>query len=158
MAWWVDGEPDRVWLAERQPGQALWAVPIPVSGLDESARRPSVVVHEGAVIVTYERTSPLDDTLAEVVMARADTNGDFTRAVLATTSSAGRLDPMLHSRPGRLWVDWKNGAGEFGYAIASPSLVLEGTSTVPWTDPTWIGAEQVRLRIESLLAADGPPD
>jgi hypothetical protein len=53
---------------------------------------------------------------------------------------------MLHVAAGGLWLGWKHEPGEFGSATRDAG-VWNGGSPESWTDPSWIGVEDVRKRV-----------
>ena len=126
-----------------------------VSAIGEGARRPSVAAFNGALYLAYERPSQMPGVYSEVVVVRRDGNGALSVEAIfptAQTDAETRLDPILHAAAGRLWVDWKNAAGQMNYAHWQP-----GGWTSPVTracpDGSWIGAEMVRQLIRwSVLA------
>ncbi len=166
VTWWRDDWFDDVMLVRRPPGSADWSPATEVTGFFRSGRHPSVVVHDGAIKIVHEESlfgSPTVTLSIEqvsgwflqetVVVAGVDTvNGVETNGVSGLTPPE-RIDPMLHSFDGRLWVDWKNGNREFAYREFTSEGWGDAVSR-PWTDPTWLGVEMLRRSIRREILAD----
>jgi len=152
VVWWTAGAIDRVYLQSRQwdADLALWTPPVQVSADTHSARRPSVVVHQGQLLIAYERSfatgeagEPVPVNQEIIVATRASAGDAFSYATVVSTTNLERLDPILHRERGQVWLDWIHdfeffGCSERRNASWSP-LVLE-----PRLDDSWLGEEQVR--------------
>jgi hypothetical protein len=109
--------------------QDSWSAPVPVSRAGELASRPSGVFFDGSLHVTYEVDTG-DGGPREVVLARKEA-GSFIVEVLASSYNTGALWPRAHSRSGRFWVDWIDGAaadvthGEMAWLRRSATGVWE---------------------------------
>ncbi len=166
VAWWRDDSFDDVLLAKRPPGSTVWLPATEVTGFLRSGRRPSVVVHDGAIKVVHEENlfgSPtvtlsieqasgwfLQETL--LVAGVAIVNGVETNG-FSDPSPPERIDPILHSVHGRLWIDWKNGDREFAHREFTSEGWGDAVSR-PWTDPTWLGVEMLRRSIRQEVLSD----
>jgi hypothetical protein len=149
VAWWTAGTPSAVFVATRPAGGA-WQAPIQVTGPAESGRRPSVAVLEDALLVAYERDAASPGTSQEVVVARRQPDGTFAVEYLVSTPRPDRLDVVLHSEAGRFWADWKEDGGRMGFAsVGGGGWGVR--SSRPWTNPSWIGVEDVRRSIRREL-------
>ncbi|MCP3978773.1 MAG: hypothetical protein GY716_05505 [bacterium] len=146
VAWWVAGV-EKVYVATRPAGTTIWDPPVLVTAGAETGRRPSILVFAGEVKVAYERTSSVGGMAQDVVVA-SEVGGSFVLELAGSTVRTDPLDAMLHAEDGHLWLDWKHESSEFGCAE------YVGTSWTaiapePWTDPTWVGVEEVRKTIRN---------
>lgn len=143
VVWWTGGAEERVYLATRPTGTSVWSTSVLVAS---PARRPTVAVHDGILRVAYERTSTQPGVAQEVVVLREDLGGGFVVEAILPTTRTQRLDPVLHARGDRLWLDWKHAEDLFGYVRFE-----QGTwSTIDepaWSDPSWVGVEATRKSI-----------
>ena len=78
--------------------------------------------------------------------------GGSDEVTLATTERVDPLDVVVHESGGVFWADWKQSDELFAYSVRG----AEGWSdpvTVPWTDHSWLGEEELRkiIRTEVLL-------
>ena len=142
LTWWTDGTPSAVYVMSRPAGSG-WLAPVLVTGPEESGRRPSVAVFDGALLVAYERASDAPGMIQEIVVATEQPGGDFAYEVVAATARADRLDAVLHAERGKLWVDWKQDEALIGYAEREDGAWAVA-SPLAWTDPSWIGVEMTR--------------
>ena len=142
VAWWTDGTPSAVFVMTRPAGGG-WSAPVQVTGPDESGRRPSVAVFDGAIRVAYERASSEPGMAQEIVVATEQPGGGFAYEIVAATARADRLDAVLHAERGKLWVDWKHDEAWIGYAECEAGAWTVA-SPIAWNDPSWIGVEMTR--------------
>lgn len=122
----ADG-PDEVWQIERLPGADFWSEPALVTEPIENGRHSDVTWHEdGGTYVAYQS----GDGLApwQVVVAwRFDGEPGFAqRLPVADSDYHGEIgtEPLvadvavrIHSREGRLWVDWLQDDVLMGYSV-----------------------------------------
>jgi hypothetical protein len=136
------------WL-ERPAQSDAWNAPVAAVPAGESGERPTVAVADGAVLVAYEREPPGAST-REVVVRRQVNDGSFVEELVVLTGRAEALDPVLHVSGGKVWLDWKHGAAELGFAERTPA----GWSAIgahPWLDASWVGEEMARHAIHGLV-------
>lgn len=143
VVWWEPGPTDHVYLSTRSPGSTVWSAPVQVSSEETGGRRPSVVVVGGVLRVAYERECDEPEAAQEIAVARREAGGGFSIEVVAQTQRETRLDAILHLEEDLLWVDWKQGAGELGYAESGGSG-WTSPRTEPWVDSSWVGVEDIR--------------
>ena len=127
---------------------------VPVTGAGQTGRRPSVVVHDGSLMVAYERDSVFGLT-QDVVVATDVGGGNFTKERVASTPGTQALDPVIHTKAGRLWIEWMHDDENFGCVHFGES----GWSDViiaPWTNPGWIGVEEMRRVIQTQILSGWP--
>ena len=77
---------------------------------------------------------------------------ELHRQVVVSTDSL-RLDAMLHTAEGKLWVDWKHDDQEFGCAELDDQD-WGPPAFEPWTDPAWVGEESIRKSIQQQMMGD----
>jgi hypothetical protein len=143
IVYWVAGSPDKVFLTTRTGGALSWKNQGQVAN---DARRPSVVTHDEQLLIAFERE--LADGGQEVMVARIEGEEDVTAESVASTPRSERLDAVIHSSGGLLWVDWKHSDSEFAYSI----LERTGWSdpvTISWNDKSWVGEETIRQVIKT---------
>lgn len=147
IAWWTAGVVDRVFLATRPAGAAVWGAPVEVLA---GGRRPSVAVSSGVLRIACERDSALPGMAQDIVVLRKETGGAFVEEFTTSTARTEALDPVLHATAARVWLDWKHGVEVFGYVEHGPSGwgAVEQPS---WPDPTWVGVEETRKVIQSQV-------
>jgi hypothetical protein len=145
LTWWRAGAVPEVRFARRDPQTGRWSIDFLVA---QGARRPSIAVVVGAVMVAYEREIPNGGH--EIVVAERSTDGTITRTVVSTTERTAPLDVRLHDEGGRLWLDWKQSDTELAYA-----QWLEGSwsavATTLRVNPSWSAEQQARRRIRDAL-------
>jgi hypothetical protein len=158
VTWWTDDRDDTVYLARRAAGATGWDPALPVTEPGQGGRRPSVVQHDGTVLVAYEAFGTEPGTSTVIRVAQLGSGGDFTHQTVIGTSWAGRLDPVLHSVDGWLWLDWRNGDYAFGYSRYTQGGWSEPI-VIPWNDFSWVGAEAARKEIRrAVLTAEDPAE
>jgi hypothetical protein len=153
VTWWsheTKFDTRTVLVSSRPPGGA-WSFPEQVSEPAEHAHRPTVAVVEGQLWVAYERDSVIPGMAQDLIVARRATGGSWTRETVASTGRTDRLDPILHVRADRVWLDWKDGVTELGYT-EHDGAAWSGVGVEPWIDPTWVGVEEARRLLECNLA------
>jgi hypothetical protein len=143
VIWWSPGDEDKIFMTTRASGDIHWKGQTQVSN---DGRRPSVVVHDDVVVIAFERDLAAGGQ--EVVVASIRDDGSITAESVATTSRTDRLDAVVHSFDGMLWVDWKHADAAFAYSV----LEKTGWSdprTLTWSDRSWIGEEAMRRVIKA---------
>jgi hypothetical protein len=145
VVWWTDDVTPVVYVARRDPGFEGWTAAIRVAG---SARRPTVAIVDGRVWVAFEREGKLGLRYAMVAAELPD--GTFAERIVATSEHGKDLGVEIHVDAGRLWLDWKHSREEFGFAEWFDGHWSE-TTTVPWTDRSWAGEQEIRRDIRDLL-------
>jgi hypothetical protein len=150
VVWWVE-ETERVYIATRTPDSNIWIEPLEVTPPATRGRRPSVAVWEGLLHVAYERTDPTDSSRSEiVVMRRQGIGAAFYERVIGEVPRTRPLDVMLHVHESVIWADWKHHSGDFGYSRGWADG-WDPIRTTPWLDPSWVGVEETRAKIRSLV-------
>lgn len=152
VTWWTPGSPDQVWMRSRPAGSAVWGAPVLVTTALESGRHPSVAVVDGVLLVSYER--PGSGQSQEVVVARRNPDGSFSRDVVAGTDRTDPLVSILHVHGTRLWADWAQDAQYFACSEDQATAGWAPPATVPCEDGSWVGVESLRRAIaRQILAA-----
>jgi len=160
VVWWVQ-ETDQVFVSTRQINSNIWGTPVQVTPEGTSGQYPSVVVWKGFLHVSYERATGLLDLGPKelVVMRRQGPNGAFRQRIIANISRQRPLEAQLHSHSGVLWADWLHSNSELGYSTGWVAN-WDRVRTTEWLDSSWVGIEDGRARIRSLvlnLNGEGPP-
>jgi len=162
VTWWVEGPDTRVEITSRIQDGDFWAAPQRITDLNEPGARPSIAFHGNAVWVAYERdaTENLFNT-REVAVRRQSQGGVFVLEYIAESEYDGPIEPVLHVKPGKFWMDWRYSEDQYAYAEIN-STPGSSTSLESWTDPSWIGVESIRLLIASIIGPalpdEGEPD
>ena len=98
--------------------------------------------------MAYERDAKFG--LRHVVVASELKGGEFAERIVATSDHNQPLGVELHIDAGRLWLDWRQSGLEIGYAEWVDGGWSEMT-TVPLSNRSWAGEQQVRRSIRDLL-------
>jgi hypothetical protein len=156
VTWWVEGPDTRVEVTTRAQDGDTWAAPQRVTELNEPGARPSIAFHGGAVWVAYERdaTENVFNT-REVAVRRQSEAGTFVLEFVAESEYDGPLEPVLHVKPGKFWMDWRYSEDEYAYAEID-GTAGSSTSLESCTDPSWIGVESVRRLIAKIIGPATP--
>jgi hypothetical protein len=104
-------------------------------------------VWHGSVVVAYERDGQFGQ---EIVVARSDGEGPFVSEVIAVTARTARLDPIVHLRDGKMWIDWKESDNLIAFVRYNRGKWKRPRIWV-WDDPSWLGELTARHQIESGL-------
>jgi hypothetical protein len=150
VTWWIPHTIDRVFLCSRPAGETEWTDPVLITPDPMGGRRPSAAVHDGVVRIAYERTTGLPGLSQQAVVGHQLPEGGFRVDVVGMTERSERLDVLLSAESGRLWVTWKQDADLFGYAVHDEAD-WSPMQTEPWTDPGWIGVEEIRRTIRRTV-------
>lgn len=141
--WWEAVQSGKIYLAVREPGHALWGA---AQLIQSSGRRPSIVPDGDDLLVAFEEDGPrLTQRITVLTLLGG---GGSQEVTLATTDRVDPLDVIIHESQGVFWVDWKHSDDFFAYSVrdgggwGDPVLV-------PWTDPSWVGQEEMRQIIRS---------
>jgi hypothetical protein len=145
--WWEQVQSGKLYLAVREPGEALWTTP---QLIHQSGRRPSVVPDGEDLLVAFEEDGPRTTQRVSLLTLLAD--GGSQEITLATTDRIEPLDVIIHEAGGVFWMEWKHSDEFFAYSVRS----AEGWSDpvmVPWTEHSWLGEEELRkiIRTEVLF-------
>lgn len=139
LIWWQDVGPGRVQLIRHDPMRG-WTPPVQVA----AGRRPSVAMHTGDTVIAFERERA--DGMTEIVVGRSGRGAPYIFEVVWTAPTAARLDPVVHSRSGWLWIDWKDG-DRINFRTHQGGS-WQAMKSVPWLDRSWIGEATTRHRVE----------
>ena len=151
VVWWVEDTPPRVELTTREPDGDFWTPIRRISAIGEPGRRPTVAFHNAALWVAYERdATEMPFNTSEIVVRRANAEQNFVVEFIADSLYDDGLNPVLHVRGCRYWLDWRYSEDEFAY-VEIPDSNSSGASLESWTDPSWIGLESVRLIIAGIV-------
>ncbi len=121
LFYWEAGVVPRVMYRQATPDLSSWGVPVQVSEPGFAACRPAAVFHQGVLRVAYEvHDYGFGQTPRLVVIARQEAGG-FVRDVVAVTQNPGPIWPQVHSRAGKLWVDWIDAEGQAVWTRSEPS-------------------------------------
>lgn len=116
VVYWEEGPERRVLHRSAGANLTAWGPASVVSQPGESAARPALVFHDGALRVAYEvHTFGFGATPRNVVISRLE-GASFVPEVLAVTHFEGDVRPEVDSHAGRLWVSWVDSNGELGWA------------------------------------------
>jgi hypothetical protein len=145
VVWWADG----VVLHAVSPASTpdFFGEARQVSRAGETARRPSVAIHGGVPLVSYERDGGAGQ---QIVVASPAAGGTHVYDVVATTARTERLDAVLHSSNGRLWIDWRQSETALAWS-ERVNGAWTAPATVPVTGDGWFGIEDARDAVREQL-------
>lgn len=106
LLYWIQDTAPRIMHRQAPADLSSWSPAVQVSQVGEIACRPSAVFHQSVLTVAYESHDlGYGLTPRRIVVATPDGQG-FQETTVATTQQIGANWPEVHSRNGRLWVDW----------------------------------------------------
>jgi hypothetical protein len=109
LFYWIHDASPRVMHRQAPADLSTWSLPQQVSQPSEIALRPAVVFHQGVLSVVYEvHDFGFGAIPRQIVLATHD-GVDFSASSVALSVHAGPNWPQVHSRKGKLWVDWIDG-------------------------------------------------
>ena len=131
VSWWRAGAPDQVWFTEQSAGTDGWSGEERVTVVVEAGLRPSVIEESGVVRVAYQRQAA---SATEIVVSTRQ--GGWHATVVASTSYAGPegdgdIDVQIHTRDGRIWIDWVDSGGFLAFSVFDPQT---DTWSIPDTE------------------------
>lgn len=134
LFYWEAGAQPRIMQRTAPADLSAWSAPAVVSDLDESACRPQAVFHDGVLRVVYEvHDYGFGQTPRQVVVGRFE-SGELIREVVAITHNVNPIWPQIHSRAGRLWIDWEDSPGQMFWKRRDSSTgIWEPTQIEPFT-------------------------
>lgn len=133
LVYWIDGESPVVVHQWAPADLSGWSAPELVSAPGEIALRPSACFHDGVLHVAYESHGPAEGGLPRLIVQATRVGLGFTSDVVAATYHAAPSWPQVHSRRGRMWVDWIDDSGEMAWRSARPDGGWEPVAREPFT-------------------------
>jgi len=151
VVYWIDDSTPRVVHRSAPADLSVWSAPRDVSPAGEHALRPSAVVGPSCVLrVAYESHGSSPDGTPRLIVLATDAGGSFETRTVGSSDHAGPNRPEVHAEPGRVWVDWVDGADTMTWTREG----LDGTWEAPSGEP-YGGSEDrdyfVRGRIRALV-------
>jgi len=143
--WWEPVQTGKLFLAVREPGATLWN---DAEALPRSGRRPSIVTDGADLLIGYETDGPHGTQQVTVLTRYFD--GNSKEETLSVTERTDPLDVVVHEVSGVVWADWKQSDEYFAYSVRV-TVGWTAPITVPWTDHSWVGEEEVRRIIQTLV-------
>ncbi len=115
LFYWEAGTIPRVLHRQAPPDLSSWSAPVQVSPAGVAACRPAAAFHAGVLNVAYEiHDYGYGQVPRQVVLAHEE-EGTFVQEVVAITYNVGPASPQVHTRSGKVWVDWIDGAGQMAW-------------------------------------------
>ena len=116
VTWWQEGGTPQVWY-RIQGTTEDWQPPERVTAVSDDGSRPDVADDAGLARVTYQLAN--GGVTEIVVSTRHDV---WEKETIASTAYAGPagdgdIDPRIHVRGDKLWVDWVDGEGLMAYCV-----------------------------------------
>ena len=113
-----------------------WTAPILVSEVGEDALRPSAVIHQGVLTVTYEfHASGVGSTPRQITVATSNGFGGFTHETLDSTHGSDPNRPQLHTGAGgSMWIDWIDGTNDMAWSSWHSVTGWGSAQIEPFTD------------------------
>lgn len=133
LFYWENGTTPRILYREAPSDLSSWSAPIQVSEQGLVACRPAAVFHDGILRVVYEvHDYGFGQTPRQVVVVRYE-GGEFIREIVGITHNEGPAWPQVHSRSGRLWVDWIDATAEMAWTRNDAQGAWEPIQSEPFT-------------------------
>jgi len=121
LFYWVHDASPRVMHRQAPADLSSWTLPVQISQPAEIACRPAAVFHQETLTVVYEAHDfGFGSTPRQIVLATHDGLG-FTASSVAFSGHAGANWPQVHSRKGKLWIDWIDGESALSWRRQSQS-------------------------------------
>jgi len=133
LVYWIDAESPVVVHQWAPADLSGWSAPELVSAPGEIALRPAACFHDGALRVAYESHGPGENGLPRLIVLATRVGPGFTTVVVATTHHSAPSWPQVHSRRGRMWVDWIDDSGEMTWRRSRPDGGWEPVAREPFT-------------------------
>ena len=141
--WWEQVQSGKLYLSIREPGETAWSSP---DLIQQSGRRPSIVLDGEDILVAFEEDGPKGIQRVSVLTLFA--GGGSQDDTLAATDRVDPLDVIIHEAQGVFWAEWKQSEDAFAYSVRTAEGWTDPV-TVPWTDHSWVGEEELRLIIRT---------
>jgi hypothetical protein len=147
LLYWIHDSSPRVMHQQAPADLSSWSPPIQVSQFGEIACRPSAVFLAGGLHVVYEAHDfGYGATPRRIVLASWD-GQSFDPVTVTTTQFTGPNWPHVHSKKGRLWIDWIEGDNEMNWVRQQASGGWE-----PVQSEGFAGAEDRDYHVRGRIA------
>lgn len=133
LLYWEDETAPRVMHRQAPPDLSSWSAPVQVSQPGEIAKRPAGVFHDGVLHVVYESHGPGHSGIPRLLVLATQNGSTFTTEVVETSNYHGPNWIQVHSRSGKLWVDWIDGDNEMCWTRRSASSSWEPIQVEPFS-------------------------
>ena len=134
LVYWIDGDAPVVVHQWAPADLSRWSAPELVSAPVERAVRPAACFHDGALRVAYESLGPAGGGDSRMIVLATRVGPGFTSEVVATTAHPAPSWPQVHSRGGRMWVDWIDAGGQMTWRAGRPDGGWEPLGREPFTN------------------------
>jgi hypothetical protein len=112
--WWSDDSYDTIKYSKKPASGGSWSTPDTISSSTENCQYPFLVVHNGTVHFSYERIN--SSNYRDVLTSIEEDPSPFPQAVVASTQRTDKLETIIHSVDGHLWIDWIDSDSNLGYS------------------------------------------
>jgi hypothetical protein len=109
LVYWVSDASPKIIHRQAPADLSTWTAPQVVSGPAEIAARPGAAIVDGVLRVIYESHNGTLGGMPKLIVLASDTGSGFSFESLGSSLHAAPNRPQIHSRPGRIWVDWIDG-------------------------------------------------
>lgn len=134
VVYWEDGSDERVLHRQSDSAGQVWSSATTVSQNGDVAVRPAIVFYQGQQVVAYESHNFGIEGLPKQIIVATKTGASYSYEVLESTQRGGSNKIEIHTRYGRLWVDWVDDDGRLGWKRRSGSGNWEPTQFESFSD------------------------
>ncbi|UCF66152.1 MAG: hypothetical protein JSV80_10125 [Acidobacteriota bacterium] len=176
IVWWRPAliDSDAIWYSEQlDVASDLWSEPERITPYPDTGQRPDIAVHQNADEIVawaaYEVLQPASASPRRVLVAERTASGWLSQRIGPSPTADlgpvnGDLAVRLHSRNGKLWVEWIDGQAAMAYSVYEPAAASwSDPSTIDYSDERQlagneeIAREMARQRIRQRVLADATP-
>jgi len=151
LLYWINDAAPRIIHRQAPADLSNWTAPQAVSGPAEIAARPSATINGGALRVIYESHNGVLEGTPKLIVLATDSGSGFAFETVGSSVHAAQNRPQIHFRPGRVWAEWIDGAGEMAWTREAT-----GGGWDPLDAEPYVGTEErdyfVRGRIRAQAA------
>ena len=130
LLYWVHDVGPRVMQMQAPADLSDWSTAVQVSSPGEIAVRPAAAFAQGSLKVVYERHDlGYGSTPRQIVLATR-VGSSFSTESVGLSYAVAENWPEIHTRGGRLWIDWVHGPDAMAWTVWGPggweAMQIEG--------------------------------
>ena len=134
IVYWEDGSNERVLHRQSDSVGQVWSSETTVSQNGDVAVRPAITFYQGQQVVAYESHNFGIEGLPKQLIVATKSGTSYSYEVLESTQRGSSNRIELHSRYGKLWVDWVDDNGSMGWKRRSGAGAWEPTQFESFSD------------------------